>query len=434
MGPEMGSDGHVTEWDPPRRIVYEEDWAALMGQEPDALSPLTSEFLVEAQSGGTCVVRVTSSGFGTGADWESEFWDDMGISWKPFFDNLRLYLSHFPGKEATVLEATASHPGEAETLWSTLHHALGLGDVGSEVDVRGATGTVERVGERQTLVRLTAPVPGMLSVFAHGEGDGRSATGLPGVPLLPRRGGLRTTRGAGLAGLAGRALRAGLSSTRHARPRGTRPGYRRARARTSTHPRGEHDCGRGGARPRAPRPRPGPAGARRSHRRGRRRRARAPRAAAGRAAARAGALPRGRPRPPPRRAGAPPTRCATASATSWWSSTRRPPRSCCASSRPTSWPTAGPVTIVGLPRAGRPVAVRRAAGAGVALGLVGGPAAVPAGPLLTLVALLLVVGGALALAAPPLRHVGRELLLVALITVGVGLVVVASSARFPGGW
>ena len=71
MGPEMGSDGQVTGWDPPRRITYEEDWAALMGKDPDALSPLTSEFLVEAQSGGTCVVRVTSSGFGTGAAWES---------------------------------------------------------------------------------------------------------------------------------------------------------------------------------------------------------------------------------------------------------------------------------------------------------------------------------------------------------------------------
>ncbi len=56
MGPEMGSDGHVTGWDPPHRIVYEEDWAALMGKDPDALSPLTSEFLVEAQSGGTCSV------------------------------------------------------------------------------------------------------------------------------------------------------------------------------------------------------------------------------------------------------------------------------------------------------------------------------------------------------------------------------------------
>ncbi len=174
MGPEMGSDGHVTDWDPPRRIVYQEDWAALMGQEPDALSPLTSEFIVEARSGGTCVVRVTSSGFGTGADWESEFWADMGPSWMPSFDNLRLYLAHFPGQEATSLEVTASYPGGAEELWSTLRGALGLGAEGETVEVRGATGTVERVGERHALLRLTTPVPGMLSVVAHGAGDGKA--------------------------------------------------------------------------------------------------------------------------------------------------------------------------------------------------------------------------------------------------------------------
>src|SRR6266511_1117751 len=101
MGPEMGSDGQVTDWDPPRRIVYQEDWAALMGKDPDELSPLTS---------------------------------------------------HFPGQEATQLEVTASHAGNAETLWSTLHDALELGEEGATVQVRGATGTVERVGERQTLV------------------------------------------------------------------------------------------------------------------------------------------------------------------------------------------------------------------------------------------------------------------------------------------
>jgi len=178
MGPEMGSDGHVTDWDPPRRIVYEEDWAALMGKDPDALSPLTSEFLVEARSGGTCVVRVTSSGFGTGADWESEFWDEMGTNWMPFFDNLRVYLAHFPGQEATTLEATASHSGTPAALWSRLNDALGLGEEGTAVDVRGSAGTVERVGERQTLVRLTAPVPGMLNVFVFGEGDGRATVGV----------------------------------------------------------------------------------------------------------------------------------------------------------------------------------------------------------------------------------------------------------------
>ena len=186
MGAEMGSDGRVTDWDPPHRIVYEEDWAALMGKDPDALSPLTSEFLVEAQSGGTCVVRVTSSGFGTGAEWESEFWEDMGTNWMPFFDNLRLYLAHFPGQEATQLEATESFTGDAEALWSTLHGALALGEVGSTVEVRGATGTIERVGDRQVLIRLSAPVPGMLSVFAYGYGDGTATAGRPGLPVLPR--------------------------------------------------------------------------------------------------------------------------------------------------------------------------------------------------------------------------------------------------------
>jgi hypothetical protein len=177
MGPEMGSDGRVTDWEPPRRIVYEEDWAALMGKEPDALSPLRSEFLVEAQSGGTCVVRVTSSGFGTGADWEPEFWDEMGVNWMPFFDNLRLYLTHFPGQEATQLEVTASHPGDGEALWKTLRESAGLGDEGAPVAVQGTTGTVERTGERQALVRLTAPVPGMLSLFTFDGGDGTSLAG-----------------------------------------------------------------------------------------------------------------------------------------------------------------------------------------------------------------------------------------------------------------
>ena len=185
MGPEMGSDGQVTGWDPPRRLAYEEDWPALMGKDPDELSPLTSEFLVEAQSGGTCVVHVTTSGFGTGADWESEFWDDMGANWMPFFDNLRLYLSHFPGRKATMLEATASHPSDAQSLWSTLRDAIPLGDEGTTVEIRGATGRVECAGERQALVRLTAPVPGMLTIFAYGEGGSTATAGVRAYLFSP---------------------------------------------------------------------------------------------------------------------------------------------------------------------------------------------------------------------------------------------------------
>ncbi|HSK56466.1 MAG TPA: hypothetical protein VK908_14510, partial [Jiangellales bacterium] len=49
---------------------------------------------------------------------------------------------------------------------------------GATVEVRGATGTVERVWERQALVRLTAPVPGMLSFYAYGWDDGKATAGV----------------------------------------------------------------------------------------------------------------------------------------------------------------------------------------------------------------------------------------------------------------
>ena len=57
---------------PARRIAYEEDWASLVGHPGADVTPLATEFLVEARSGGTCVVRVVTSAFGTGADWEDD--------------------------------------------------------------------------------------------------------------------------------------------------------------------------------------------------------------------------------------------------------------------------------------------------------------------------------------------------------------------------
>lgn len=172
MGPEMGSDGEVTGWDPPRRLEYQEDWAALMGKDPAELSPLTSEFLVEARSGGTCVVRVTTSGFGVGADWEQEWWDTLGPGWLPSFDNLRVYLAHFPGRRATLMDLSAEHPGDETALWSALRDELGLADEGAEVEVNGARGTVERIGDQHATVRLDAPFPGILSVGAWPGEDG----------------------------------------------------------------------------------------------------------------------------------------------------------------------------------------------------------------------------------------------------------------------
>lgn len=183
MGEDMGSDGHVTAWEPPRRLVYEEDWAALMGKDPATLSPLTSEFVIESNSGGTCVVRVTTSGFGTGADWEQDWWEDMGRSWRPAFDNLRRYLAHFAGQEATMLEVSAPLPGDAPTVWRAMRDAMG--GPGDEVTVHDVTGTLEDTGDRQGTVLLTGPVPGFVNAYAYDNGDGTSTAVLRGFLFAP---------------------------------------------------------------------------------------------------------------------------------------------------------------------------------------------------------------------------------------------------------
>ena len=56
MGPDGASEGTVTAFEPTRRIAYEEDWATLVGHAGADVTPLVTEFLVEARSGGTCVV------------------------------------------------------------------------------------------------------------------------------------------------------------------------------------------------------------------------------------------------------------------------------------------------------------------------------------------------------------------------------------------
>jgi uncharacterized protein YndB with AHSA1/START domain len=178
---ETDSPGTITGWDPPRRLEYAEpEWATLTGHDADSVTPLVSEFLVEAQSGGTCVVRVVSSAFGTGADWEQEFMTDMEKHWVPFFDNLRLYLAHFPGQRATSLEVSTDVPSAAGSAFTAMQEALGAGEVGKPIDARGLTGVVERISENQLFLRLTDPIPGMLGFVAFDKGDGSATASIQG--------------------------------------------------------------------------------------------------------------------------------------------------------------------------------------------------------------------------------------------------------------
>jgi uncharacterized protein YndB with AHSA1/START domain len=175
MGEDASSPGEVTGWDPPRRLVYSEpDWAALTGHEGADVTPLVSEFLVEAQSGGTTVVRVVSSAFGTGAQWEQEFFDGMRAGWEPFFSHLELYLTDFAGQYAAFMEAgLVRETGSSEQLWRAMSSDLGLPDqVGKPVELRGMTGSLRRLQNRHALVRVTDPYPGYAALWCEDTPDG----------------------------------------------------------------------------------------------------------------------------------------------------------------------------------------------------------------------------------------------------------------------
>ncbi len=172
MGPEASSRGRVTAFEPQRRIEYEEDWAALVGREGADVTPLVTEFLVEARSGGTCVVRVVTSAFGTGADWENEFWEEMNTGWAPILDNLRLYLTHFPGQRASTIWAGTTFTASPEASIAAVRDALSVEAIGDAVATQGIRGHLERSIARHFLVRVDEPVPGYLSFYAFGADDG----------------------------------------------------------------------------------------------------------------------------------------------------------------------------------------------------------------------------------------------------------------------
>jgi uncharacterized protein YndB with AHSA1/START domain len=86
------STGVVTDYTPNHRFAYEEPWPLIGDHDFSTVAPLATEFLVESLSGGSCVIRVVSSSYGSGADWEQEFFDEMAEGWFEMLDNLPVYL------------------------------------------------------------------------------------------------------------------------------------------------------------------------------------------------------------------------------------------------------------------------------------------------------------------------------------------------------
>jgi uncharacterized protein YndB with AHSA1/START domain len=120
---ELVTPGTVTAYDPPRRFAYQEQGWMADGEHADHVT--ATEFLVEARSGGTCVVRVVMSGFGEGEAWDRAM-ESFAAGWRQALVGLRLYLARFRGEPVGVLSAGEVAGGERDAVWESLTTALGL--------------------------------------------------------------------------------------------------------------------------------------------------------------------------------------------------------------------------------------------------------------------------------------------------------------------
>jgi uncharacterized protein YndB with AHSA1/START domain len=174
MGGGLEEMGHVTTWDPPHRFVGEEEWPTESGP----AGRLASEWIVEARGGGTCIVRLVSSLFGSG-DWDEEL-EQMREGWQVFLRNLQLSLTHFPGQRCStilVMGAASGSLDEVSTRFTAALGVAGLATAGERVATTAVgapalAGTVELVGgdwkyHRLYLLLLDEPAPGAALVSVH---------------------------------------------------------------------------------------------------------------------------------------------------------------------------------------------------------------------------------------------------------------------------
>jgi uncharacterized protein YndB with AHSA1/START domain len=109
----------VTAWEPLRRFAYRS------GTAEDGRF-IAYEFLIEGRGGGSTVLRIVTSGFLPGDDWEEEY-QAMTKGGEMFFRSLVEYLTWFPGRTATSLTVFAPpSSGDWEHTRAVLDDALGL--------------------------------------------------------------------------------------------------------------------------------------------------------------------------------------------------------------------------------------------------------------------------------------------------------------------
>lgn len=119
------SAGEVVE-EPPHRLVQRFGTQAI-------------EYVVEAASGGTAVLRFVHSGIRE-EDWGDE-WETMtGVGWDLYLFTLGEYLRHFPGRPAVYVEAEAP---QTPDVWANVLAAMNDPREGDRVETPVGAGVVD---------------------------------------------------------------------------------------------------------------------------------------------------------------------------------------------------------------------------------------------------------------------------------------------------
>ncbi len=165
FGPGMESESTVTQWNPPQTFSAEGS-----GMSPEA-PPMATQWIVEAKSGDTCVVRVVHSWFASTDEWDGQF-ESVEQGWNAFFKILRLKLQHFPTLPGAAFDVAGMGDGEG---WAFLNASLGLtgASVGEELtspanapSLSGKVVEVTDTDEKHLMLLTSTPGPGICHLFA----------------------------------------------------------------------------------------------------------------------------------------------------------------------------------------------------------------------------------------------------------------------------
>ena len=171
FGPGMDSTATITAYDAPHRLAAEDSWGP-------GSPTIATEWTVQAQGGGTCLVRVVHSLFAETDDWDGQL-EGVENGWPIFFRILRIYLTDFRGQHAATMQSVGMAASDAEG-WPRLLGELGIDGpaAGRSVQAAGSApplaGKIDYVSESPTqramLVRVTEPGPGVASLGAYACG------------------------------------------------------------------------------------------------------------------------------------------------------------------------------------------------------------------------------------------------------------------------